>query len=1640
MSAVDERVVEMQFNNRQFEKGVAQSTESIQALKKSLDFSDTERTLSSFQKTSNGFSLSGISDSLSIVADRFSFMGIVADEVIRTITNKVMSLAGVFGRLIKSFTLSPIISGWQSYGEQATAVQRIISSGFSIDESEEALKLITKYTDETSWNMDDMTNGLGKFTRANVSLDDSLKAIVGIGNAASAAGINSWDMAHAIDGVAGALGAGVLRSQHWQWLETSNITTHEFNENLLEAAVNAGKITKIGEDSYKTIKGTVFNAAGIRNVLNEGIITNEILMTALGRYGQFTFDVFDKAAESGKEVFEVLEELEPNMDDLSERAFRAGQETKTFKESIEATRIAVSSGWAQTFKQLFGNYDEAKQLWSYMSEELFDIFVEPIKLQNKMLENWHTDNYDKFLESLFNVWEGVKSLITPISEAMHDMFPTVTLEQFTAFTDKIHDATEKFKNLFTIVEAIEPTFDHGKQSILEYNEYVEKVIHNEEVEKRLEKIRSVTKIVTSILAIGKNLLGAIWRTLQPVGNLLKDLAPSIFNAGASLGEWLDALRQTIEENDSFYNFFQKIINFFNTLTTASDGSRLSIGGFIKKLKGFKPLDILMNSIAAAKEKLDANGGLGGILGNAASSAWGFIKSFANTIGEKLKTIMPTIIDTIKNIDFDKAMGFLGALLGARLSYNIGWALKSVFNNIKGFFNIKWSLGEVFNELTTTLGMLQDRIEAQGIRSIAVSVAILAGSMLLLSGVPQDRLLGVAAAIAALTWNLVFAFKALSTFSKFNYNLGEGGFISKLGQFITGGSAVGKQVMLMTTMGTFLRKIATAILLLAISMKIMSGIDPDSMLLGFITIIGFIEEFMFVAKRMDKEIVGAEAASRMMNKMAKAIIVLAVAVRILAVLNPDQIMAGVLAIGSLMLALGAFVTLVGPKIQSFGGRGAGAMVSIAYSLLILAGAAKAFGNMEWAELGKAGAAIGGLLLALGLFISFVNGSSAGKVAGAVLVLSISMAILAGVVKSLSKLTWEGLAKGMAAMAASLLIMAGGIALVKAALGTGGAGAVGAILLLAVAMQMLVPPFVALSLIKWGDLFKPIAAIAAAFAVLGVAALLLTPVIPAMFALAGVLALLGVATVLISAGLVTFNAAVAVSAAEGAVAVAAIIGHIKMLIYGIDEMIPQIIGLLGHLVGALIIGIGEMIVPIGHAIVDLLIKLLVLLGTSIGPVVKQLVIFLIQIINALAEAIRTVGEEGLFPAIKNLLSSIIELVLRLLGDLLAMIPGWGDKIKGALDKAADSVKNFMVDEEETTVEIDVETKLPEDPSVTVDVETEYNPESPLIPLENVQDQAAATGEEYGNVFGEAVNGALGEMHLDIPGFNMDSENGESAFNVFSGDFLGSFTTATGDAQTAGGDLAKAALEGMAPYSEEFSAKGLEMSGEFSTGLIEDSTGVQTSGAELGAAGVYGVQSQKSGMIQAGRDFVLGFMNGMNGLRDTLYQVAYNIGYQALQSAKNAIHSNSPSKAMMQVGEWFDEGFIIGMESMAGDVSDAGYDIGDTAVKSMNNVLATLSDRLDSEMVSDPVISPVIDLTNVRAGISEIDAMLANHPIMPANMGAIVPPINQTMRLADMMQKNQNGTPTTVNLTVTTQELSNSTVDYLVNRVNKVLGGKV
>lgn len=425
MPNIDERVVQMTFDNKQFEAGVSESLKTLDDLKKALNFDEVEGSLKNIENAFNNLDLSGLANSVDFIASRFEPLGKIADAALGRIADKALDA----GKKITDafFGFSDFSAGQGKYETQTKAVQTITNAtGKSVDEVEKVLARLQNYTDETSYDFAEMVSSIGKFTSVGIELERAEAAMEGIASEAAKSGAGKAEANRAMYNFAQALSTGYVKLIDWKSIENANMATKEFKETLIETAIEEGVLERkgngVGEMLKKTSSGTKkvnVDFKSFNQTLSEEWLTSDVLIKTLEKYADTTTD-FGLAA------------------------YHAAQEALTWSDALGAVKDAVSSGWMDSFKYMFGNLDEARVLWTDVANalvEYVDIFA---SWRNEILKSWHElGGYNDMIEAASNLWQTFMNIVRGVGEALTNVFPILKPENM---TQVLTEATKKLKD------------------------------------------------------------------------------------------------------------------------------------------------------------------------------------------------------------------------------------------------------------------------------------------------------------------------------------------------------------------------------------------------------------------------------------------------------------------------------------------------------------------------------------------------------------------------------------------------------------------------------------------------------------------------------------------------------------------------------------------------------------------------------------------------------------------------------------------------------------------------------------------------------------------------------------------------------------------------------------------------------------------------------------------------------------------------------------------------------------------------------------------------------------------------------------------------------------------------------------------
>lgn len=845
---IDEKVVEMRFDNRQFESNVKTSMSTLDKLKQSLKLTDAAKGFESVNNAAKSFDISPLSSGVETVKAKFSALEVMAVTALANITNSAVN-AGK--RLVSAFTIEPIKSGFQEYETQINAVQTILantkSKGTTLDQVNEALDELNHYADKTIYNFTEMTRNIGTFTAAGIDLETSVNAIQGIANLAAVSGSTSQQASTAMYQLSQALATGTIRLMDWNSVVNAGMGGQVFQDALKETS----KELNTGAEAAIKAKGS------FRESLQTGWLTSQVLTETLkkftgsgaieyvSKYTGLSSEAVQAALDSAKAQYGEANAIEYASKALAEKSGKnaneikstlefaktaedAATKVKTFSQLMDTLKEAVQSGWTQTWEIIIGDFEQAKSLWTSISDYFNDIINKSSEARNELLEKWvNVGGRTMLFDGIKSAFEGILSILKPIKEAFREVFPPITLQQLV-------NVTKGFKNLAEKLKVSEET---------------------------AEKLKSSLKGVFAILDIVGSIAGSVVKTaFRVLGVLFSETSGAVLDLTASIGDNIVEFRNWCKEHNivakaldkfggilisaikkvkdfiaAFRNLpvvqsaiskvseaFQKLKGILSGISTSN--IVIFISGCITKIKEWIQAFLELPKVQSAIEKLqkafkDIYEGIKEYFGEGIEKILEFIdrckeldglsleniqkafkdfydnvfKYFFDTDAIKLNIskLVSSLVDGFWEVD-DRLLGTKKTFKQFKLSFTtnlfeaggkLGWfkekllslvdlaqeKLPSLFAMASAAVLIKTldKIGKALDTLATPLNTIKNLVtgvtdsfkifakglafqaKASGIKDLAIAIAILAGSLLLLAQIPSDKLLQTVVVLGAL---------------------------------------------------------------------------------------------------------------------------------------------------------------------------------------------------------------------------------------------------------------------------------------------------------------------------------------------------------------------------------------------------------------------------------------------------------------------------------------------------------------------------------------------------------------------------------------------------------------------------------------------------------------------------------------------------------------------------------------------------------------------------------------------------------------------------------------------------------------------------------------------------------------------------
>lgn len=422
-TTIDQKVVEMKFDNRDFEKNTKQTMSTLDKLKAKLHFKGASDGLEEVSKAARKVNMNGLADGIQTVSAKFSAMEVIGTTALVNITNSAIN-AGK--NMVKSLTVDQVTSGWTKMNQKISSVQTLVNStGLSVDEIDEYLSQLMWYSDETSYSFTDMTAALANMTATGGDIKKLVPMIRGMANATAYAGKGAAEFSRVIYNLNQSYGSGALTLMDWKSVQLAGVNSKQLTQELIKAGEELG-----------TIKKGQVTIANFNDSLKDKWATTKVMETAFGKFDKVSEAAY-KAVQQGyveingiktpvNTASEAIELLSDQFDELSLKAFRSAQEAKSFSEAIDATADASSSAWMEIFSAIFGNYERQKQIFTDLANWLYEVFVEPIyKIEEVVRNAFDFSGFETMWNkltnnSLFKTMESVTDAVKGASRSLEE--------------------------------------------------------------------------------------------------------------------------------------------------------------------------------------------------------------------------------------------------------------------------------------------------------------------------------------------------------------------------------------------------------------------------------------------------------------------------------------------------------------------------------------------------------------------------------------------------------------------------------------------------------------------------------------------------------------------------------------------------------------------------------------------------------------------------------------------------------------------------------------------------------------------------------------------------------------------------------------------------------------------------------------------------------------------------------------------------------------------------------------------------------------------------------------------------------------------------------------------------------------------
>ena len=1502
---IDQRVVEMGFDNARFEKNVHTSISTLDKLKAALNLDGATKGISNVERAFEKLNLGNVSGAVDKLAERFSNLGIVGMRVLENLTDKAMELGK---RLLDFAVLDNVSSGWQKYADKTQSVQTIMAAtqdtwqqsaatlGFVGDQMEFVNSQMDKlnwFTDETSYNFVDMVSNIGKFTANNIPLEKAVTSMQGIANWAAISGQGVNEASRAMYNLAQAIGVGSVKLMDWRSIENANMGTAQFKAKVLEVAAAQGQLKEVSEGVYQTLKGTEVDIKTFSQSLSEGWFTSDVLIATLDQYGAVTDALYKFSKASGLTATEILELVEANKEaGISEEefkkladetgmsieelktgisvlsseeakfgieAFKAAQEAKTFKDAIEATKDAASTLWMNIFENIFGDYEKARHIWTGFANFLYDELVAPME-KLVTISEW-LGNISA-VERLASSFMSVLNFIRGDGEEMLGI-----LGNLRAGFEKVFEPLDDTQLFAKISGAVSSIWDFT---------------HALEVSSiEATRLQNVGQTIGNILQFVSNSVQNLWKAAEPLRSSLGALVSNI----------------------------QAILSHFVLLGANMDTAGLSGEGFARICQTLADVLNIVNDRLAAFTS-DHSTGLTDLFER------------LDKAGQGLVNVLTYISNTFINL-WEDAQPLVQALM------NLGLAISDLVLDVFGLASDmdtagakSEALSSVFQALADFINLVADAIKKVDVDGLKEKFSNLSSILESVDGFLSkiiDGFKNFAASIKDVVGKAVDWVKDKFATLKESFDFGK---------MFKGGLGVGVLTLIAT-------KIASAVKFIKEPLETLADLKKK--------VGGVLDSIKSAINTFQQ---GIKVNS--LKKIATAILMLSASLLILGFVNYDKAVEGVLIIGTALAALMMSMEKIGKMDMGSLPKMAGVLIALAAALLlvavamgVMAGALAAFSlvakmSTAWKGFALMISTLAATILVLAGAAHYLEGM-AGEVlavAAALAIVAAAMLLLAAALAAFTLVAkMDGALLGFAAMLGTIAVALGALIVAVKVLKEQTPmmlAAAGALLITAAALLVMAASLGALmAVIKLvGETAALEALISLGALLIGVTAALL------LLAHAGPMVLAGAGSLLVAAA-----ALLILAAAVGVAAVAMLILGPALASFGAG--IKAFVVDIGQAIGGFFTSIGEMLPTLGNGIKELVVSIaegigetVVALGSGIGEAVSALGTGIGEAVAALGtgvgESIAAIGT-GIADAISSLVASIGEGIGK---GLSGISTGLSDISTGIAD-FGESVRGLAgISWAATALGI----------AELAGALKKLNKKD----LAGNLDGLSSSFQSMMTTISQSLNETTAQMKT----------GGETLIqNVVDG-----MNSKQGDVTTSVTSLMTAGTQALEATYNNWQSDGSQLIIVVIAGMEAQRGSLASAASSISDSGSSAVMATEGTWEYAGQMLGQGLANGLWSMMGEVQAAASALADAAAQGVESTAEIASPSKRAFREGVFYGEGLEGGLESKSRDIQDTAS----VMIVGLGKTLMNAQGRISSILSNDftPTIRPVLDLSNVKS----------------------------------------------------------------------------